>query len=117
MVHLIALFETAQYCDCVFYCWFPYIHLLKTALQRSIFFDVFAILIKRGGSDHAQLSTRQHWFDHVARIHCAFGTSSTYKCVDLVNESDDLSLCIGDLFEHGLEAFFKLTPIFCACNH
>ena len=48
-------------------------HLLEAALERGVLLDVLAVLVERGGADHAQLAAGQHRLEHVAGVHRALG--------------------------------------------
>ncbi|CSE51466.1 Protein of uncharacterised function (DUF3170) [Shigella sonnei] len=48
-------------------------HFLETTFQRSIFFNVLAIFVKRRGTYAVQFTTRQRRFQHVSGVHCAIG--------------------------------------------
>ena len=120
MVNFVALFESSQNRNRVLNTWFADVHLLESSLKGRIFFNILAIFIKSGCTNHAQFTTSQHRFNHVAGVHGTFGTTSTHNGVELVNESNHFTSGIGDFFQHGLEAFFELAAIFCtshqACN-
>ena len=112
MVHLIALLEAPQNRDRVFDRGLIHKHLLKAPLQRRVLFDVLAVLIEGGGTDAAQLTTGQHWFEQVAGIHGAAGRTGTHHGVDLIDEQHNLPLRGGHLLEHGLEPLLKLAAVF-----
>ena len=93
-------------------------HLLEAALQRGVLLDIFAVLVERGRTDHAQLTAGEHWLEHVARVHCALGAASrTDDRVQLVDEGDDLTVGALNLSEDGLQALLELTAILRAGNH
>ena len=56
-----------------------------------------------------QLTTRQRWFEHIARVHGAIGLSSAHHGMQLIDEQDHSSLFLGELFQHGFQALFELT--------
>ena len=117
MMHFVAFLKAAQNGNGVGHCWFAYIHLLKTAFERWVLFNVLAILIERCCADHAQLAASKHRLDHVAGVHCAFGTAGADDGVHLVNERDDFAFGISDFLQHRLEAFFKLAAILRTGHH
>ena len=43
------------------------------AFQRRIFLDVLAILVERRRPNRVQLASRQHWLEHLRRVHRTFG--------------------------------------------
>ncbi len=117
MMHFVAFFQPAQDGNGGFDGGLTDIHLLKPALKCWVLLDVLAILIECRGADHAQLAASEHRLDHVSRIHCAFGTTSADEGVQFVDERDDFTFCIGDLFQHGFQTFFELTAIFGSRQH
>ena len=76
-----------------------------------------SILIERRRTNHAQLTSGEHRLDHVAGIHRAFGTTCADERVDLIDEGDDVTLCVGDLLQHRLQSLFELTAILRAREH
>ena len=52
-MHLVALLQTAKDADGVFHAGLADVHLLESALERRVFFDVLAVLVERGGANHA----------------------------------------------------------------
>ena len=120
MVNFVALFESSQNRNRVLNTWFADVHLLESSLKGRIFFNILAIFIKSGCTNHAQFTTSQHRFNHVAGVHGTFGTTSTDDGVQLINERDHFTGGIGDFFEYCFEAFFEFAAIFCtshqACN-
>ena len=111
MVHLIFFLQAAQDGDRRFHAGFIDQHLLKAALQRGIFLDVFAVLVQRGGADAVQFATRQRGLEHVAGVHGAFGLAGAHHGVQLVDEQDDAALVLGHFLEHGLQPLFKFTAV------
>ena len=56
VVHLVALLEAAQDGDGVLDGRLADEHLLEAALEGGVLLDVLAVLVERGGADHAQLA-------------------------------------------------------------
>ena len=56
-----------------------------------------------------QLTARQGGFEHIARIHCAFGLACADHGVQLVDKNNGLAFVFGQLAQHGFETLFKLT--------
>ena len=102
MVCFVALFESAQNGDRVFHAGLADKNLLETTFQRSVFFNVFAVLIQRGGTNESQLTTSQHGLQHVGSRHRAFAATRTHQRVKLVNEGDDFPFGVVDFFQHSL---------------
>ena len=117
MVNLVALFQTAQDRDRVFDGRRCAEDRLESPFERRVFLDVLAVLVERGGTDHAQLAASQQGFEHVGRIHRALGRARADHGVHLVDEGYDLALGVGDLLEHGLEALFELAAVLRAGDH
>ena len=117
MVHFVALFEATQNCDGVFDRRLTNVDLLETTFERRIFFDVLAVFVERGCTNHVQLAASQHRLDHVARIHGSFAGARTNNGVDLIDKRDDLTGRIDDLFEHRLEPLFEFAAVLRARQH
>ena len=111
MVDLVALLEAAQDGDGVGRRRLADVHLLEAALQRRVLLDVLAVLVERGGADHAQLAAGQHRLDHVAGVHRPLGRAGADDGVQLVDEGDDFAVAVGDLLEHGLEPLLELAAV------
>ena len=92
-------------------------HLLEAALEGGVLLDVLAVLVERGGADHAQLAAGEQRLEHVAGVHRALGGAGADDGVELVDEGDDLALGVGDLLEHGLEALLELAAVLGAGHH
>ena len=93
------------------------VHLLEAALERRVLLDVLAVLVERGGADHAQLAAGEHRLDHVAGVHRALGSTGADDGVQLVDERDDLAGRVGDLLEHGLQPLLELAAVLGAGEH
>ena len=117
VVHFVALFQATQNCDGVFDRRLADVDLLKATFERRILFDVLAVFVERGCTNHVQLAASQHWLDHVARIHRAFASARTNNGVDLIDKRDDFAGRIDDLFEHRLEPLFELAAVLRARQH
>ena len=59
---------------------------LEPPFKRGIFFDMFAVLIERGGSDKVQFTPREHGLEQVCRIHRTLGSAGSDDRVQLVDE-------------------------------
>ena len=91
--------------------------MLEAALERGIFFNVFLVLVKRGGADTAQFAARQRRLQHVRGINRAFGGTGPDQRVQLIDKKDNLPLRVLNFFQHCLEPVFKLTAILRASQH
>ena len=116
MVRLIALLEPAQNRDRVLHGRLAHEHGLKAALKRRIFFYMFAILVERRGTHHAEFATREHRLEHIAGVHRAFGFARADDGVQLVNEHHELPLARDDFLEHALQPLLKLATELGASN-
>ena len=111
MVRLVAALEAAEDRDGVFNRRFADKDLLEPTLECGIFLDVLAVFVERRCSDEPQLTAREHRLEHVGCGNRAFATARAHERVQLVDKGDDLALCLVDLGEHGLEAFFELAAV------
>lgn len=92
--------------------------LLEAALQGGVLLDALAVLVQRGGADHAELTAGEHRLEHVARVHRRVAAGARADDgVQLVDEGDDLPVALLDLGEDGLEAFLELTAVLGTCDH
>ncbi len=117
VMHLVLLFQSAQDRDRVFDIGFADEHNLEAAFERGIFLDVLAIFVQRGGADGAQLAASQRRLQHVGSIDRAFRCACADQRVQLVDEENDLSLRVFNLFEHGFQAVFEFAAILRAGQH
>ena len=88
---------------------------LEAAFQGCVFFQIFAVFVGGGGADGLQFASGQHRLEDGRRVDSAFGGACAYEGVQLVYEQDDVASG-GDLFEHFLEAVFKVAAI-AAASH
>ncbi len=117
VVHLVALLEPAQDRDGVFHRRLAHVDLLEATLERGVLLDVLAVLVERGGADHAQLAARQHRLDHVAGVDRPLGATGADDRVQLVDERDDLALAVGDLLEDGLQPVLEFAAVLGPGDH
>ena len=111
MVHFVFLLQSTQDGDGVLHGGLAHQHLLKPSLERSILFDVLAVLVERRCADAVQLATRQCGLEHVACIDCAFRLARAHHRVDLVDEDDRPSGVLSHFLEDGFEPLFELATI------
>ena len=116
VVNLIALFQPTQDGNGIFLTGLADQHLLETALQCCVFFNIFPVLIQRGGADTVQLAPGQGRLQHVAGIHRPLSFTGAHHGVDFVNEQDDLAFLFRQLVKHGLQTLLKFAPEFGAGN-
>ena len=92
------------------------LHGLKTAFERGVLFDVFAIFVQRGRADTLHLAARKRRLDDVRSVHRAFRRTGADDGVQFVNEQNNV-LRAADFIHHRLDALFKLAAIFRARDH
>src|SRR5215203_4221849 len=114
---LVTVLQTTEDRYRVFDGWLAHINLLEAPLQRSIFLDVFLVLVKSGRADAAQLATSERRLQHIRRVDCAFSGAGANERVQLVDKKNDMSLCVLDLFEDRFESVFKLATILSTGEH
>ena len=85
---------------------------MKATLQCSVFFNVFAVLVQRSGTNAVQLAACQRRLEHVARVHGAFGLASTHHGMQFIDKHNGLAFVLREFFEHGFQAFFELAAEF-----
>ena len=102
VMHFVAFFQSAQDRDCIFYARLIHHHWLKTAFQRRVFLDVFAIFVECGGADGAQFAPCQHRLKHIRRVDGSLRRPSADDSVQFIDEENDLALRIGYFFEERL---------------
>ena len=117
VVDLVALLQAAQDRDRVLDRRLAHVHLLEAALERGVLLDVLAVLVERGGADHAQLAAGEHRLDHVAGVDRAFRAAGADDRVQLVDEGDDLAVGVDDLLEDRLEPVLELAAVLRARDH
>ena len=117
VVRLVTLLQATQDGDGVFHARLAHEHLLETAFQCRILFDVLAVLVQRGRADQAQLATGQHRLQHIAGVHRAFGRTRADDGVNLVDEGDDLAVRVLDFVEDALQALLELATVLRAGHH
>ena len=90
--------------------------LLEAALEGRVFFDVFAVFVKRGCADALHLATAEGGFNDVRCIHRTFSGTGSDERVEFVDEEDDIFV-FANLVHDGLDALFELATVFCAGDH
>ena len=82
-----------------------------------VLLDVLAVLVERGGADHAELPAGEQGLEHVPGVHRPLGRAGSDDGVQLVDEGDDLALGVADLLEDGLEPLLELAAVLGAGHH
>ena len=109
VVHGVAFLQAAQDRDRVFDARFADKHFLEAPLERGIFLDVLAVFVERRRADAMQFAARERRLEHVAGIHRAFGLAGADHRVQFVDEQDDVAFFLGQILEHGFEAFLEFA--------
>ena len=118
VVRLVLLLDAAQDPDGVLDARLADEHLLEPALQRGVLLDALAVLVQRGGADHAQLAAGQHRLEHVAGVHRRVAArAGADHGVQLVDERDDLAVAALDLVQDGLEPLLELAAVLRPGDH
>ena len=110
MVHLVFFLDAAQDGDGILDGRLLHQHLLKTALQGRVLFDL-AVFVQRGGADAVQLAPGQGGFEHVGGVHGPFGRPGADQGVNLVDKENDLALPFFHLLQHRLQPVLELAPV------
>ena len=116
VVCLVALLQSAKDRHGVLHAGLSHENLLEPTLESGVLFDVLAILIQGGRADQAKLTPGEHGLQHIGGSHRALATTGTHQGVKFVDKGDDLALGVIDFFQDCFEAFFKLSPVLCACH-
>ncbi len=116
VVDLIAFFEATQDGDGVFHRGLIHLHLLETAFQGRVLFDVLAVFIQRRRTHAVQLAASQCRLEHIAGIHGAFTLAGTDHGMQLINKQDDATFLLGQFVEDSLEPLLEFAPVFGASN-
>ena len=114
--HLVSLFEPTQDRDSVLHCRLVHHYRLETPFQRSVLFDVLAVLVERRRTDAVQLAPCKHRLEQVACVHRTVGLACTDDVVKLVYEQDYPPLGLLYLLNDSLETLLELASVLCACD-
>ena len=116
MVDLILWLKTTENGDCILHARLLGIYRLEPSLKGLVRLDVFPVFVQSSGTDGMELTSSESWLDEVGGICASFRSSCSYYGVKFINEEYDLSFALGDLVDHSLEPFLKLSPELCSCN-
>ena len=111
MVQFVLFLQPAQDGDGRLHRRFINQHLLKTAFQCGVFFDVFAVFVQRGRADTVQFAARQCRLQHVAGIDRTFGFARADHGVQLIDENNGLPGILRDFLQHRLQPLFELAAV------
>ena len=86
MVCLIIALHAAQHVHGVVQRGFFHLYRLEAALQRLVFFDIFAVFGKRGGANHLNLAARKGRLQNIGGVHGALRIARTGDVMNFINE-------------------------------
>ena len=112
VMQLVALAHTAQDLERHIQGWFLDQQLLEAPIQHGIFFQRAAVFLDGGGTNAAQLSAGQGWFEHAAGI--STSAITIHQGVDFIDEQHHPFTALiagGDLLQHAAQALFELTAV------
>ncbi len=112
MVQFIFFFQATQNGNGILYRWLFNKNGLEATGKRGIFFDMFAIFIKRRRAHTMQFTTCQRRLQQIGRIHCAICFARADKRMHFINKKDDTAIRRTNFVQHRFKTFFKLTAIF-----
>ncbi len=115
-MNFIAFLEPPQNGDSILLVGLAHLHLLKTALQRGILLDKFAIFIQGGGTDTVQLTPSQSGLEHITGIHGPLCFTSPHHGVQLIDKQDNPPLLLRQLIQDILQALLKLSAELSTCQ-
>jgi len=108
VIILVIFLDAHQHTDGVLHRRFLDAHRLKTAFQRGILFNIFAVLRKGCGADHLNFSAGKRRLQNVRGIHRTLRITGSHQIVHLVDEQNDVPRR-ADFFDQPLDAAFKLA--------
>mmetsp|Transcript_21834 Transcript_21834/g.35000 ORF Transcript_21834/g.35000 Transcript_21834/m.35000 type:complete len:288 (+) Transcript_21834:1522-2385(+) len=113
VVRLILARETLQDPHSFFNRGFRHLNGLETALKSLVLFHIFAVFLRRGGSNDLKFAAGQCRFHDVGSIDRAStaGATRSDQGVDLIDHEDDVLLGLEDLLDHVFQALLKLAAI------
>mgnify|MGYP000125696629 CR=1 FL=1 len=115
VVCLVVLGDAIEHLDGFFHIRFIDGDRLETAFQCGILFDVLAVLLECGRTDHLHLAAGEGGLQDVSSVHGALRVACANQIVHFVNEEDDVSLLL-HLGEQSLDTALELTTELCAGN-
>src|SRR5690606_1245528 len=86
-------------------------HLLKAAVECTVFLDKLTILIQRSCSDALDFSARKGRLEHIGSVKRAGGSTSTYDGMDFINEKNDIRRFL-QFVHHRFHPLFELSAVF-----
>ena len=110
MVRFVTVAQPLEDVDGVRQIRFADLNRLEATLERGILLKVLAVLVQRGRADCLQFATSQQWLQDARRVDRAFCSTRTDKCVNLVDEDDDVA-ARADFFRDLLQALFEVTAV------
>ena len=109
VVRLVARTQRREHLDCGLLVRLFHQHGLEAALQGGVPLDVLAVLFLGGRAHRLQFAASERRFHHVACIDRALRRPCADDGMNLVDEQDNLALCLPHLVEYSFEAFLELA--------
>ena len=116
MVRLVFFLQPLQDFDRVIDRRLVHLHLLETTFKCRVFFNVFAILIKCGGTDTLQLSPAESRLDDVRSIHRSLSGTCTDDGVEFIDEQNNI-FHLTDFIHDCFDTLLKLATVFRTRDH
>ena len=117
MVQLVLLLDPAENADRVLDRRLADEHRLEAPRQGGVLLDMLAVFVERGRADAVQRTARQLRLDQVGGVHRPVRLARSHQRVHLVDEQDDVALCLLDLLEDGLQTLLELAAVFGTRDH
>ncbi len=109
MVFSVVLLQTFKNFNCFFGCGFAYHYWLETPFQRTVLFNMLAILVQSCGTNCPQFSSRQRRLEDICSVNCPARSAGTDNSMKLINKKNNLAFRFLHLFNCVLKTFFELT--------
>ena len=95
---------------------FLHLHRLESSLERSVFFNIFSVLVDRGRSDHLYLASGQRRLQNIGSVKRSLSTSRSDHSVKFIDEKKNIG-ALGYFFYNIFYPLLKLAAVFSAGNH
>ena len=93
-----------------------YVNFLKTADERTVFFKITRIFLKRRRADNPDFSAGKHRLKKICGIHIRIAVRScAHYHMNFINKKNGIFLC-HKFVKDGVKALFKITAEFCTGN-
>lgn len=112
MVMIVFIIKEKKNGDCVIKCWIIEKKGMEKERKGGVIIKIFEILIKSGGEEEMKLKERKRRIKKVRRINWEISIEREEKCVNLVDEEDDMKGRSMKLREKGIKELIELEEIF-----